>query len=47
MPINTCHLKFFSPQMLFKSNNYINNKIGNNEEKSSEIKHLLYNLIGN
>ena len=41
-----CYLKFFSIQQLFKIKNYIKNKIENNEEKSSEIKHLLYHLMG-
>ena len=43
---HSCYLKFFSGQQLFKINNYIKNKIENNEEKSSEIKHLLYHLMG-
>ena len=29
-----------------KINNYIKNEIENNEEKRSEIKHLLYHLMG-
>ena len=43
---HSCYLKFFSGQQLFKINNYIKNKIENNEEKRSEIKHLLYHLMG-
>ena len=33
MPIITCHLKFISDQLLFTINNYIKNKIENNEKK--------------
>ena len=29
----SCYLKFFSGQQLLKINNYIKNKIGNNDEK--------------
>ena len=43
---NSCYLKFFSGQQLFKINNYIKNKIGNDDEKNSEIKHLLTHLMG-
>ena len=46
MTINTCRLKFLSVQLLFKINNYIKNIIEYNEEKCSEIKHLLYYLMG-
>ena len=42
---NSRYIKFFSGQQLLKLNNYLKNKIGNDNEKINQIKHLLIYLM--